>query len=251
MTEMQSGGRHLTGVLVWRGMKLWCWVWLSWQRQSLHHSQDVQTVWLIWGRWGEGESPCSVFRGNCFTVTSSRPTQRTCPPSAPNFRSAGSKCGSDSQLLWLQSQLKAALPTFLWTGTIRWPHPRNAQSVWPKCVRCTHCSSLITSCSFRTGTVRWHHPLSVRLAPWKCGRCLYCSSLITLRHFLNRHSQMTSPPECPIGTVKMWEGYSLLYVMGNGRSSGQDLGAWRLQLFGLAAHWVFVDWLGVEVFLHL
>ncbi|PVD18256.1 hypothetical protein C0Q70_20805 [Pomacea canaliculata] len=42
--------------------------------------------------------------------------------------------------------------------------------------------------------------------------------------FFTRHSQTTSPPDCPIGTTKMWDGYSLLYVVGNGRAHGQDLG---------------------------
>jgi len=31
-------------------------------------------------------------------------------------------------------------------------------------------------------------------------------------------------PQCPPGTQSLWTGYSLLYVQGNGRASGQDLG---------------------------
>lgn len=39
-----------------------------------------------------------------------------------------------------------------------------------------------------------------------------------------KHSQTTTSPICPKGSVKLWSGYSLLYVQGNGRSAGQDLG---------------------------
>lgn len=39
-----------------------------------------------------------------------------------------------------------------------------------------------------------------------------------------RHSQNTSPPECPPNTNKMWEGYSLASVIGSSRAAGQDLG---------------------------
>ncbi|PAV59272.1 hypothetical protein WR25_20471 [Diploscapter pachys] len=39
-----------------------------------------------------------------------------------------------------------------------------------------------------------------------------------------KHSQTTEVPQCPTGTQPLWTGYSLLYVQGNGRSSGQDLG---------------------------
>ena len=31
-------------------------------------------------------------------------------------------------------------------------------------------------------------------------------------------------PSCPPGSSKMWDGYSLLFVMGNKRSHAQDLG---------------------------
>ncbi|KAK6049782.1 c-terminal tandem repeated domain in type 4 procollagen [Cooperia oncophora] len=39
-----------------------------------------------------------------------------------------------------------------------------------------------------------------------------------------KHSQTTEVPSCPQGATPLWTGYSLLYVQGNGRSSGQDLG---------------------------
>ncbi|XP_077862511.1 collagen alpha-2(IV) chain-like [Saccoglossus kowalevskii] len=42
--------------------------------------------------------------------------------------------------------------------------------------------------------------------------------------FITRHSQTVQIPQCPRNTVRMWEGYSLLYVQGNERSHGQDLG---------------------------
>ena len=40
-----------------------------------------------------------------------------------------------------------------------------------------------------------------------------------------RHSQSVSVPECPLDTVKLWDGYSLLNLHGNARASGQELGS--------------------------
>jgi collagen type IV alpha len=42
---------------------------------------------------------------------------------------------------------------------------------------------------------------------------------------ITRHSQDQSIPECPTNTVKLWEGYSLLYFSGNEKSHQQDLGS--------------------------
>ena len=39
-----------------------------------------------------------------------------------------------------------------------------------------------------------------------------------------RHSQSTQVPECPRGTLKMWDGYSLLHFTGDAKAHGQDLG---------------------------
>lgn len=39
-----------------------------------------------------------------------------------------------------------------------------------------------------------------------------------------RHSQTTKVPDCPAGTTQIWTGYSLLYVQGDGKAAGQDLG---------------------------
>lgn len=41
---------------------------------------------------------------------------------------------------------------------------------------------------------------------------------------VTRHSQMVDVPQCPEGTSLIYDGYSLLYVQGNERSHGQDLG---------------------------
>ncbi|KAG8510683.1 Collagen alpha-5(IV) chain [Galemys pyrenaicus] len=41
---------------------------------------------------------------------------------------------------------------------------------------------------------------------------------------ITRHSQTTDAPQCPQGTVPIYEGFSLLYVQGNKRAHGQDLG---------------------------
>lgn len=40
-----------------------------------------------------------------------------------------------------------------------------------------------------------------------------------------KHSQTTQVPQCPPGSAQLWSGYSLLYVQGNGRAAGQDLGS--------------------------
>merc|ERR1711911_509279 len=39
-----------------------------------------------------------------------------------------------------------------------------------------------------------------------------------------KHSQSTTVPFCEPGHVKLWNGYSLLYIEGNERSHNQDLG---------------------------
>ncbi|PWA31381.1 hypothetical protein CCH79_00002660 [Gambusia affinis] len=41
---------------------------------------------------------------------------------------------------------------------------------------------------------------------------------------VTRHSQNVEVPPCPGGTTQIYDGYSLLYVQGNERSHGQDLG---------------------------
>ncbi|TGZ48670.1 hypothetical protein DBV15_12111, partial [Temnothorax longispinosus] len=43
--------------------------------------------------------------------------------------------------------------------------------------------------------------------------------------YFARHSQTEMIPICPRNTVKIWEGFSLLHTMGNGRPYAQDLGA--------------------------
>lgn len=41
---------------------------------------------------------------------------------------------------------------------------------------------------------------------------------------ITRHSQTEEVPSCPVGTQLVYKGYSLLYVQGNERAHGQDLG---------------------------
>ena len=54
---------------------------------------------------------------------------------------------------------------------------------------------------------------------------LILSGLAPSRGFtITRHSQSTQVPSCPDGMQQLWSGYSLLYVQGNGRAAGQDLG---------------------------
>ena len=42
--------------------------------------------------------------------------------------------------------------------------------------------------------------------------------------FFARHSQSAMIPLCPKNTVKLWDGFSLLHIMGNGYAHAQDLG---------------------------
>ena len=42
--------------------------------------------------------------------------------------------------------------------------------------------------------------------------------------FFTYHSQTARAPDCPTGTLPLWEGYSLLHIMGNAKDHGQDLG---------------------------
>lgn len=39
-----------------------------------------------------------------------------------------------------------------------------------------------------------------------------------------RHSQNLLVPECPAGSAELYSGYSLLFINGNNRAHGQDLG---------------------------
>lgn len=43
----------------------------------------------------------------------------------------------------------------------------------------------------------------------------------------SRHSQNVQVPECPPGSVKVYSGFSLLFINGNNRAHGQDLGTWH------------------------
>ena len=48
-------------------------------------------------------------------------------------------------------------------------------------------------------------------------------------YFVTRHSQTSEVPQCPENTRKLWDGYSLLFIQGNERAHGQDLGkCWNL-----------------------
>jgi integrin beta 8 len=42
--------------------------------------------------------------------------------------------------------------------------------------------------------------------------------------FFTYHSQTSQVPDCPEGTLQLWDGYSLLHIMGNAKAHGQDLG---------------------------
>ena len=49
------------------------------------------------------------------------------------------------------------------------------------------------------------------------------SEILQDGYLLTKHSQTEQVPPCPVGT-KIWDGYSLLYLEGNERAHGQDLG---------------------------
>jgi C-terminal tandem repeated domain in type 4 procollagen len=50
------------------------------------------------------------------------------------------------------------------------------------------------------------------------------SVFLTSNDDYSRHSQTTAVPMCPPGTELMWDGYSLLFIQGNEKAHGQDLG---------------------------
>lgn len=43
-------------------------------------------------------------------------------------------------------------------------------------------------------------------------------------HYIVRHSQDSFIPSCPRKYKMLWEGYSLMYTVGNGQAHSQDLG---------------------------
>lgn len=49
-------------------------------------------------------------------------------------------------------------------------------------------------------------------------------AILPTGHMLVMHSQSTQIPQCPQGSAKLWEGYSLLYLEGNEKAHSQDLG---------------------------
>ena len=43
-------------------------------------------------------------------------------------------------------------------------------------------------------------------------------------YIIARHSQSDRIPACPSGSIKLWDGYSLLHTEDDGRTTSQDLG---------------------------
>ena len=73
------------------------------------------------------------------------------------------------------------------------------------------------------------------------------------RYLIARHSQTTAVPMCPPGTEQMWEGYSMLFLQGNSKAHGQDLGKicscyhtlqYNVCATGNVAPWLVVGWHG-------
>lgn len=46
-----------------------------------------------------------------------------------------------------------------------------------------------------------------------------------------KHSQKVNVPACPNGSRRLYDGYSLLFIHGNNRGHGQDLGMKRSQTY--------------------
>ena len=56
------------------------------------------------------------------------------------------------------------------------------------------------------------------------GRACSGSVKYSTGQMLVRHSQSSSIPLCGPGELKLWDGYSLLYIEGNEKTHHQDLG---------------------------
>ena len=52
--------------------------------------------------------------------------------------------------------------------------------------------------------------------------------------FFTRHPQSVIVPDCPAGSHKMWDGFSLLHFTGDAKAHGQDLG--RLSVKQILIH---------------
>jgi hypothetical protein len=56
---------------------------------------------------------------------------------------------------------------------------------------------------------------------------------------LVKHSQTIDVPHCEPGHIKLWDGYSLLYIEGNEKAHHQDLGE-QVHLFKLQCLQLFI-----------
>ena len=65
------------------------------------------------------------------------------------------------------------------------------------------------------------------------------TSSIAHGFLITRHSQTTDAPQCPQGTIQVYEGFSILYLQGNKRAHGQDLGE-IINILFLTMHFYFV-----------
>jgi len=71
----------------------------------------------------------------------------------------------------------------------------------------------------------WNLKLSgLRLLHVFCIIALWPRRNLNQTLFVIRHSQTTAVPMCPPGTEQMWQGYSMLFLQGNSKAHGQDLG---------------------------
>lgn len=61
--------------------------------------------------------------------------------------------------------------------------------------------------------------------------------------FFTRHSQSVSVPDCPAGSYKMWDGFSLLHFTGDAKAHGQDLGRLFLKRIRLIINCTTHTWL--------
>lgn len=73
-----------------------------------------------------------------------------------------------------------------------------------------------------TGTAGLQGPTGAKGVPGPPGPCTDTPQQDSF--LFTRHSQELYIPECPAGSTEVYSGYSLLFINGNNRAHGQDLG---------------------------
>lgn len=82
--------------------------------------------------------------------------------------------------------------------------------------------NVTTKVPVSTGTAGLQGPTGAKGAPGPPGPCTDAPQQDSF--LFTRHSQELYIPECPAGSTEVYSGYSLLFINGNNRAHGQDLG---------------------------